>query len=116
MLAGMSLGTELKRFSRGAMLDSAALKDVAVRRLKRDLTGKGFKDRQVKTLTFIPDHTEQEMFSLLDDIVTRSAKLNGTKPGGDIVAAVMALTRDGGPRPCAVVVGSGGALERVAQA
>lgn len=75
-----------RRFSRGAMLDSAALKDVAVRRLKRDLAGKGFKDRQVKTLIFTPDDSEQEMFSLLDDIVTRSAKLNGTKPGGDIVA------------------------------
>jgi len=75
-----------RRFSRGAMLDSQALRDVAVRRLKRDLTGKGFKDRQVKTLTFTPDHAEQEMFSLLDDIVTSSAKLNGTKPGGDIVA------------------------------
>ena len=29
------------------------------------------------------------MFSLLDDIVTRSAKLNGTKPGGDIVAMLL---------------------------
>ncbi len=32
---------------------------------------------------------EQEMFSLLDDIVTKSAKLNGTKPGGDIVTMLL---------------------------
>jgi hypothetical protein len=48
-----------RRFSRGAMLDSRALKDVAVRRLKRDLTGKGFKNRQVKTLPFTPDDTSR---------------------------------------------------------
>ncbi len=63
-----------RRFSRGAILDSKALKDVTVRRLKSDLRAKGFKDRQVKALPFTPDDSEQEMFSLLDDIVTRSAK------------------------------------------
>lgn len=78
-----------RRFSRGAMLDPKALKDVAVRRLKQDLPDKGFKKRQVKALTFTPDKSEQEMFSLLDEIVTASAKLNGTKPGGDIVAMLL---------------------------
>jgi SNF2 family DNA or RNA helicase len=78
-----------RRFSRGALLDSHALKDVTVRRLKRDLKGKGFKDRDVKVLDFMPDDSEQEMFSLLDDIVTRSAKKNGTKPGGDIVTMLL---------------------------
>ena len=29
------------------------------------------------------------MFSLLDEIVTRSAKQNGTKPGGDIVTMLL---------------------------
>ena len=29
------------------------------------------------------------MFSLLDDIVTKSAKLNGTKPSGDIVTMLL---------------------------
>ena len=75
-----------RRFSRGAILDSNALKDVTVRRLKSDLKGKGFKDRAGQGPDFTPDDSEQEMFSLLDDIVTRSAKKNGTKPGGDIVA------------------------------
>jgi superfamily II DNA or RNA helicase len=78
-----------RRFSRGALLDPNALKDVTVRRLKKDLKGKGFKDRQVKALTFEPDDTEQEMFALLDEIVTRSAKQNGTKPGGDIVTMLL---------------------------
>jgi superfamily II DNA or RNA helicase len=78
-----------RRFSRGALLDSTALKDVTVRRLKRDLTGKGFRDREVKILDFTPENSEQEMFSLLDDIVTRSAKQNGTKPGGDIVTMLL---------------------------
>lgn len=32
-----------RRFARGANLDSTALKDVTVRRLKTDLAGKGFK-------------------------------------------------------------------------
>jgi len=78
-----------RRFSRGALLDATALKDVTVRRLKRDLTGKGFKDREVKILDFTPENSEQETFSLLDDIVTRSAKQNGTKPGGDIVTMLL---------------------------
>lgn len=78
-----------RRFSRGALLDSNALKDVTVRRLKRDLTGKGFKNRVVQALSFTPRDDEQQMFSLLDDIVTKSAKLNGTKPGGDIVTMLL---------------------------
>lgn len=78
-----------RRFSRGAILDHDALKDVTVRRLKKNLKGKGFKDREVKILPFTPDGSEQEMFSLLDEIVTRSAKLNGTRPGGDIVTMLL---------------------------
>lgn len=80
---------DTRRFSRGALLDATALKDVTVRRLKRDLKGKGFKDRQVSILDFSPEGSEQEMFSLVDDIVTRSAKQNGTKPGGDIVTMLL---------------------------
>ncbi len=78
-----------RRFARGANLDSEALKDVTVRRLKTDLTGKGFKKRKVNTLDVTPSESEQEMFSLLDDIVTQSAKQNGTKPGGDIVTMLL---------------------------
>lgn len=78
-----------RRFARGANLDSTALKDVTVRRLKTDLSGKGFKKRRVNTLDVTPSDSEQQMFSLLDDIVTKSAKQNGTKPGGDIVAMLL---------------------------
>lgn len=78
-----------RRFARGANLDSTALKDVTVRRLKTDLTGKGFKKRKVSMIPFDPADDEQRMFALLDEIVTRSAKLNGTKPTGDIVTMLL---------------------------
>jgi Helicase conserved C-terminal domain len=78
-----------RRFKRGALLDSNALKDVTVRRLKRDIPGKGFKNRVVKAVTFTPSADEESMFKLLDDIVWKSAKLNGTKPGGDIVTMLL---------------------------
>lgn len=78
-----------RRFARGANLDSTALKDVTVRRLKTDLTGKGFKKRRVSMIPFDPADDEQRMFALLDEVVTRSAKLNGTKPTGDIVTMLL---------------------------
>lgn len=78
-----------RRFSRGALLDSKALKDVTVRRLKTDLPGKGFKKRTVSALDFTPSEQEQGSFELLDDIVTKSAKQNGTKPTGDIVTMLL---------------------------
>jgi superfamily II DNA or RNA helicase len=78
-----------RRFARGANLDSNALKDVTVRRLKVDLTGKGFKQRKVNVLDVTPSGSEQQMFSLLDEIVTKSAKQNGTKPSGDIVTMLL---------------------------
>jgi len=78
-----------RRFSRGALLDAKALADVTVRRLKRDLVGKGFMNRVVTALSFTPSDDEAEMFELLDEIVTKSAKLNGTKPGGDIVMMLL---------------------------
>lgn len=78
-----------RRFSRGALLDAKALADITVRRLKRDLSGKGFKNRKVHALPFRPTSSEQEMFALLDQIVTKSAKVNGTKPSGDIVTMLL---------------------------
>ncbi len=78
-----------RRFARGADLDSTALKDVTVRRLKTDLTGKGFKKRKVSMIPFEPADDEQKMFALLDEIVRKSAKLNGTKPTGDIVTMLL---------------------------
>ena len=48
--------------------------------------GLGFKTQRVRADTFEPAEDEPEMFWLLDEIVTKSAKLNGTQPTGDIVA------------------------------
>jgi len=78
-----------RRFSRGALLDADALRDITVRRLKRELTGKGFKDRTVTPLAFTPSDDEEAMFERLDRIVGASAKRNGTKPGGDIVTMLL---------------------------
>ncbi|GAA4758567.1 DISARM system SNF2-like helicase DrmD [Gordonia alkaliphila] len=78
-----------RRFARGANLDPGALRDVTVRRLKTDLPDKGFKKRRVNTLDFTPSDSEQQMFTLLDNIVSKSAKQNGTKSGGDIVTMLL---------------------------
>lgn len=78
-----------RRFSRGAIIDREALKDVTVRRLKRDLPAKGFKQRRLDLLPFEPRDDEEEMFGLLDSIVTASAQQNGKKPTGDIVSMLL---------------------------
>ncbi|MCZ2826683.1 MULTISPECIES: DISARM system SNF2-like helicase DrmD [unclassified Modestobacter] len=78
-----------RRFSRGARLDAAALRDVTVRRLKTDLTDKGFQKRSVTALSYSPSAEEQSKFEVLDRIVRRSAELNGTRPGGDIVTMLL---------------------------
>ncbi len=80
---------EPQRFSRGAILDPEALADVTVRRLKRDLPEKGFKGRQVQGIHFDPTSEEEEMFSLLNEITSASAKQNGSRAGGDIVTMLL---------------------------
>lgn len=54
-----------QRFARGADLDEQALREVAVRRLKRDLPKKGFLPRKVHTLDFEPTETEAEAYDRL---------------------------------------------------
>ncbi|WP_344652255.1 DISARM system SNF2-like helicase DrmD [Cryptosporangium japonicum] len=75
-----------RRFSRGALLDERALRDVTVRRLKSDLPDLGFRQRTLSVLPVTPSAEEQEMFALLDEILTRSAQANGTRVTGDITA------------------------------
>jgi hypothetical protein len=41
-----------RRFSRGALLDERALRDVTVRRLKSDLPEKGFRPRELRAIPF----------------------------------------------------------------
>ncbi|MGS0561820.1 DISARM system SNF2-like helicase DrmD [Microbacterium aurugineum] len=54
-----------QRFARGADLDEQALREVAVRRLKRDLPKKGFLPRKVQTLVFEPTADEAEAYERL---------------------------------------------------
>lgn len=54
-----------QRFARGADLDEKALRQVAVRRLKRDLPGEGFRLRQVRPLWFDPSDDEAEAYAKL---------------------------------------------------
>jgi superfamily II DNA or RNA helicase len=75
-----------RRFSRGALLDERALREVTVRRLKSDLPDKNFKQRELSVIPFTPSPDEQEMFALLDRILTESARANGTGASGDITA------------------------------
>jgi superfamily II DNA or RNA helicase len=75
-----------RRFSRGALLDERALREVTVRRLKADLPEKGFKARQIRPLVFEPAPDEQAMFAVLEKILTGSARANGRGASGDITA------------------------------
>ena len=54
-----------QRFARGADLDEEALKQVAVRRLKRDLPEEGFMLREVKQLVFDPADDEADAYDRL---------------------------------------------------
>lgn len=78
-----------RRFSRGANLDERALREVAVRRLKAELTDKGFKPRRLKVIPFTPSDEEQRQFSTLDRILTDSARANGKGRSGDIVSMLL---------------------------
>ena len=78
-----------RRFSRGAMLDERALREVTVRRLKTELTEKGFQPRKLKAVPFTPSDAEQERFAVLDRILVQSARANGKGRSGDIVALLL---------------------------
>ena len=78
-----------RRFSRGAMLDERALREVTVRRLKTELTEKDFKPRRIATIPFTPSDAEQERFAVLDRILVQSARANGKGRSGDIVALLL---------------------------
>lgn len=54
-----------QRFARGADLDEKALREIAVRRLKRDIPEKGFKPRKVQALLFEPSADEAEAYDRL---------------------------------------------------
>jgi superfamily II DNA or RNA helicase len=78
-----------RRFSRGAILDERALREVTVRRLKAELTEKGFQPRRITTIPFAASDDEQERFATLDRILVGSARANGKGRSGDIVALLL---------------------------
>lgn len=78
-----------RRFTRGASLDEAALKEVTVRRLKTEIKDKDFKARAIKTIAFTPTESEQQAFADLDRILVESARANGKRRAGDIVAMLL---------------------------
>ncbi|MBA8792932.1 superfamily II DNA or RNA helicase [Friedmanniella endophytica] len=78
-----------RRFSRGGLIDADALRDVTVRRLKTELKDKDFHPRVVRRLPFTPSDDEQEAFAELDGLLSESARRNGRKRSGDIVAMLL---------------------------
>lgn len=78
-----------RRFSRGAILDERALREVAVRRLKTELKDEDFKARQLKAIPFTPGDDEQKHFALLERILADSARANSKGRSGDIVAMLL---------------------------
>ncbi|MGV1007205.1 MAG: DISARM system SNF2-like helicase DrmD [Dermatophilaceae bacterium] len=78
-----------RRFSRGASLDEQALTAVTVRRLKNDITGKGFQPRRIEVLPFTPADDEERTFAELDRVLTSSARANGRRGSLDIVGLLL---------------------------
>ena len=78
-----------RRFSRGAILDERALRDIAIRGLKTELTDKDFKPRRLLVLPFSPSEDEQRQFTTLDRILKDSARTNGKRRSGDFVAMLL---------------------------
>ncbi len=64
-----------QRFVRGSHIDRSALREVAVRRLKRDLKeAKGFQERRVRALPFEPTPSEEEAYERLLAFTNRRDK------------------------------------------
>lgn len=78
-----------RRFSRGADIDKTALEAVTVRRLKREITEKGFKERRIEPIPFEPTRDEEEAFADLDRLLAASARANGQRRSFDIVALLL---------------------------
>ncbi|OBK37590.1 DNA helicase [Mycobacterium sp. 1245111.1] len=75
-----------QRFVRGKFLDEQALKDVAVRRLKKDLAGQ-FKTREVNELRFTPSPDEAAAY---DRLIAFTARRDKATKGGVNAAKDMA--------------------------
>ena len=78
-----------RRFTRGAALDESALKEITVRRLKADIADKDFKTRRIVPLPFTPATSEADTFADVAGALADSAKANGRRSTGDIVALLL---------------------------
>lgn len=75
-----------QRFVRGKVFDEQALKDVAVRRLKKDLMGQ-FPNRKVEALDFTPSRDEAEAY---DRLIAFTRRRDKASKGDDHAAKDMA--------------------------
>ena len=75
-----------QRFVRGKVLDEQALKDVAVRRLKKDLAGQ-FRNREVKALFFTPSADEAAAY---DRLIAFTKRRDNASKGDEHAAKDMA--------------------------
>lgn len=78
-----------RRFSRGATIDSGALRDVTVRRLKTAITDKDFLPREIRSLPFTPAQDEEEEFDKLAELLANSAVAKRGSRSLDIVGLLL---------------------------
>lgn len=81
-----------QRFARGADLDGKALREVAVRRLKKDLPDEGFKLREVHALLFQPSDDESEAYDRLIAFTKRrnaAVKAEKGKRAADLATLIL---------------------------
>jgi len=81
-----------QRFARGADLDAKALREVTVRRLKKDLPDEGFQLREVHALLFQPSDDESEAYDRLVAFTKRrnaAVKAEKGKRAADLATLIL---------------------------
>ncbi|MCR2053088.1 DISARM system SNF2-like helicase DrmD [Actinomyces bowdenii] len=68
-----------RRFARGASIDSTALEEVTVRRLKSQITDKDFRRRRVEVLPYEPFGDEERAYAELDSLLRSSGQAQGRR-------------------------------------
>ena len=68
-----------RRFARGASIDSTALEEVTVRRLKSQITDKDFRGRRVEVLPYEPADDEEHAYAELDSLLRSSGRAQGRR-------------------------------------
>ena len=68
-----------RRFARGASIDSTALEEVTVRRLKSQIADKDFRSRRVEVLPYEPSDDEERAYAELDSLLRSSGRAQGLR-------------------------------------